>query len=196
MSCTVTRTETTFGAVLDQLCRSYAKEYTDGLAVDLPNAFDAVSFEMYLGAVSELLTQYGLLSGAPMDRYSSGRLDDLLSETLSHDRVLYLAFPVTVPAGGSVRVDSRFWKEPSYDFQCSGSENADLQGYDLVTSLGSTLTFTRQFAALVNVDGLEIAGQNYGFELFDDPQSGRRADPVELDPSMEHYFLEVRALEG
>ncbi len=196
VSCTVTRTETTFGAVLGQLCRVYAEEYTDGLAVDLPNAFDAVSFEMYLGAVSELLTQYGLLSGAPMDRYSDGRLDDLLSETLSHDRVLYLAFPVTVPAGGSVRVDSRFWKEPSYDFQCSGSENADLQGYDLVTSLGSTLTFTRQFAALVNVDGLEIAGQNYGFELFDDPQSGRRADPVELDPSMEHYFLEVRALEG
>lgn len=196
VSCTVTRTETTFGAVLGQLCRVYAEEYTDGLAVDLPNAFDAVSFEIYLGAVSELLTQYGLLSGAPMDRYSDGRLDDLLSETLSHDRVLYLAFPVTVPAGGSVRVDSRFWKEPSYDFQCSGSENADLQGYDLVTSLGSTLTFTRQFAALVNVDGLEIAGQNYGFELFDDPQSGRRADPVELDPSMEHYFLEVRALEG
>lgn len=193
--CTVTRTETTFDAVLDQLCRAYADVYTDGLAVDLSNPFDAVSFEMYRGAVSELLTQYGLLSGAPMDRYSEGRLDDILSETLSHDRVLYLAFPVTVPAGGSVRVDSRFWKEPSYDFQCSGSENAGLQGFDMVTTLGSTLTFTRQFAALVNINGVEIAGQNYGFELFDDPQSGRRADVVELDLTMEHYYLEVRTPE-
>lgn len=195
VSCTVTRTESTLDAVLDQLCRAYVRQYAEGRAVDQANAFDAVSFEMYRGAVSELLTQYGLLSGAPMDRYSDGRLDDILSETLSHDRVLYLAFPVTVPAGGSVRVDCRFWKEPSYDFQCSGSENAGLQGYDLMTSLGSSLTFTRQFAMLLNIDGIEIAGQNFGFEPFDDPQSGQRSGAVELDLETAHYFLEIRALE-
>ena len=195
VSCTVTRTETTFDAVLDQLCRTYVGEYSSGRAADQPNAHNAVSFEMYKGAVSELLTQYGLLSGAPVDRYSDGRLDDILSETLSHDRVLYLAFPVTVPAGGSLRLECRFWKAPSFDFQCSGSENAGLQGYDLVTSLGSSLTFTRQFAMLLNLGGVEIAGQNFGFDPFDDPQSGRRAQPVELDLDTEHYFLEVRALE-
>lgn len=189
VSCTVTRSETTMDALLDRLCRAYVAQYAQGRAVDQDNAFDAVSFHMYRGAVAELLTQYGLLSPAPADRYGDGRLDDILSETLSHSRVLYLAFPVTVPAGGSATVQCTLWKPPSYDFECSGSEHAGLQGYDLVTHLGSTLEFTRRSAALVNLAGMEITGQNFGF----DPAKGIAA--VDLDPEREHYFLELRPLE-
>ena len=86
-------------------------------------------------------------------------------EALSQERVLYLSFPVTVPAGGSVTVAASFWKAPSYDYGCSGSENVGLQGYDLVTALGSTLEFTGQTAALVNTDTIEIVRQNLGFDL-------------------------------
>ena len=144
---------------------------------------------MYRGAAAELLSQYGPLSGTPVDRYADGRLDDLIQETLWQDRVLYLRFPVTVPAGGSVRVECDFWKAPSYDFVCSGSEHAGLQGYDLVTRLGSSLNFTRQSAALVNGENVQITGQDFGF----DPEGG--VTSVELDLEQEHYYLEVRPVE-
>lgn len=189
VSCTVTREEATLDAVLDRLCREYRTFYTQHWIPDHPNPFDAVPFEMYRGAVSQLLTQYGILSGQPKDRYADGRLDDVLSETLFHQRVLYLEFPVTVPAGGSVTVECTMWKEPSYDFHCSGSENAGLQGYDLVTRLGSSLDFTRQTAALENTEGIEIIRQNLGFDL----ESG--VTSAELDPAQEHFYLEVRVKE-
>jgi len=185
VSCAVVRTETTMDAVLDRLCRYYKERYAGSLG-GRENAFDAVSFDMYRGAVAELLTEYGLLSDAPADRYSDGRLDDILSETLSHDRVLYLAFPVTVPAGGSAAVECVLWKEPSYDFSCSGSENVGLQGYDMVTRLGSDLAFTVQRAALANTEGVELAEQNFGFDL----ENGVSA--VDLDLEQEHYYMELR----
>ena len=145
---------------------------------------------MAAGAAAELLSQYGPLSGTPMDRYADGRLDELIQETLHQERVLYLRFPVTVPAGGSAEVECAFWKAPSYDFGCSGSENEGLQGYDLVTRLGSSLNFTRQSAALVNAENVQITGQDFGF----DPEGG--VTPVELDLEQEHYYLEVRPVEG
>ena len=186
VSCTVTRSGTTLDAALDRACADCLTRYgEDWVTEDGP-----VTFEMYRGAAAELLAQYGLLSGASMDRYADGRLDDMLMETLHQDRVLYLRFPVTVPAGGSARVECAFWKEPSFDFGCSGSENAGLQGYDLATRLGSGLAFTRQSAALVNPENVEITGQNFGFDLEGGVSS------VELDLEREHYYLEIRPREG
>ncbi len=182
VSCSVTRRETTLEEALELVCRDFlAWHGEDWVFEEGP-----VTFPMYRGAVTELLVQYGLLSGAPVDRYRDGRLDDILGETLSHDRVLYFRFPVTVPAGGSVKVECAFWKAPSYDFGCSGSEQVGLQGYDLTTRLGSSLIFTRQRATLVNAEGVEITGQNYGFDLEGGISS------VELDLEQEHYYLEIR----
>ena len=188
VGCAVNRSETTLDAVLDRLCRDYEERYGLSQAADQRSAFDAVPFALYGGAVAELLSQYGALSGAPMDRYMDGRLDDMLSEALHQDRVLYLSFPVTVPAGGSARVECRLWKEPSFDFGCSGSENEGLQGYDLTTRLGSSLSFTRQSAALVNTGNVAITGQDFGFDL----ETGVTA--VELDVEREHYYLEIRPI--
>lgn len=189
VSCSVTRREATLNEVLDLACRDCLEgygRYAEGwVTEDGP-----VTFRMYRGAAAQLLTRYGLLSGAPMDRYADGRLDDLLMETLGQERVLYLRFPVTVPAGGSVRVECAFWKEPSYDFGGSGTGNEALQGYDLVTRLGSSLDFTRQSAALVNAENVEITGQNFGFDV----ENG--ASGVELDLEQEHYYLEIRPREA
>lgn len=189
VSCTVTRTETTFDGVLERLCRHYREEWC---GEDRRDALEWIPFALHQGAVSELLTQYGALSDEPMDRYDIGFLDDILNifdETIWHDRVLYLAFPVTVPAGGSAEVRCEFWKAPSFDYACSGSEHVGLQGYDLVTRLGSGLAFTSQRAALAHTEGVELAGQNFGFDL----ENGIAA--VELDPEQEHYYMEIRAKE-
>ena len=65
-----------------------------------------------------------------------------------------------------------------------------LQGYDLVTALGSTLEFTGQTAALVNTDTIEIVRQNLGLDL----ENG--VAQVSLDLAEPRYYLEIRPLEG
>ena len=71
--------------------------YGDGEGFSVPN-------EVFLGAVSEFMLEYGLLSGAVRDRYELGMLEDIISETKNLDRVFYLEFPVTIPAGGQITV--------------------------------------------------------------------------------------------
>lgn len=185
VSCTVTRTETTLDMVLDRLCQAYMEEYIKYQASDQNNAFDTVPFPMYRRAVAELLTQYGPLGENAMDRYLDGRLDDILSETLSQDRVFYLSFPVTIPAGDHAELAFQFWKSPSHNFFC-GSDGDDLQGYDLVTQLGSALTFSRQTVLLENTETITIARQNLGFDLE------KGITSVTLDLSEEHYYLEIQ----
>ena len=188
VSCAVTRTETTLAAVLDRLCRDYLAQYAGETAITARDSMDLLPPGLFPSAAAELLTRYGPLAETPTDRYGDGRLDDLLGEALSVQRVLYLAFPVTVPAGGSVTVTAALWKAPSYDFGGSGSENVGVQGFDLATKLGSVLTFTRQTAALEHPETMEIVRQNLGF----DPEAG--VTRVELDPAEPHYYLEIRPL--
>ena len=186
VSCTVTRQETTLDAVLTELCQ--AELHDSGQSAQWPG-LDQLPIPLYQRAVTESLLTSGLLADTPADRYMDGRLDDFLWDVLVQERVLYLAFPVTVPAGGSVTVSAELWKAPSYDYGCSGSENVGLQGYDLVTSLGSTLDFTGQTAALVNTDTIEIVRQNLGFDL----ENG--VTEVAMDLTEPHYYLEIRPLE-
>ena len=187
VSCTVTRRETTLDEVLDVLCRSYLGAYAEWQYGMTEDETAAVPYALFRRAVDELMVQYGpMAGGGTADRYADGRLDDIISEAMSMDRVLYLAVPVTVPAGGKVDITFKLWKEPSFDFGCSGSENVGLQGYDLVTRLGSNLTFTEQRAALVNTDSIQIERQNFGFDL----EQG--VTVVSLDPETEHYYLEIR----
>ena len=185
VSCTVTREETTLDAVLTELCRWELNRADDASWPGLGQ----LSLSLYQRAAAEAISAHGLLADLPMDRYTDGRLDDFLWDVLVQDRVLYLSFPVTVPAGGSVTVSAELWKEPSYDYGCSGSENVGLQSYDLVTALGSTLEFTALNAALVHTDGVELVRQNLGFDL-----AGGTAQAA-LDPAEPHYDLEIRPLE-
>ena len=192
VSCTVTRTEATLDAVLDELCQNYLDEaFGASWRLDMEDSeVEAVPYSLFRRAAAELLTQYGILSGdGTMDRYSDGRLDDIISETMVQERVLYLAVSITVPAGSKVGITFEFWKEPSFDYGCSGSEAKDLQGYDLVTRLGSTLDFTAQTAALVNTDNIGLVRQDLGFDLEND------VTEVPLDLACEHYYLEIQPKE-
>ena len=186
VTCTVTRQETTLDAVLTELCQE--ELHGSSQSSQWPG-LDQLPLPLYQRTVAESLLASGLLADTPADRYTDGRLDDFLWDVLVQERVLYLAFPVTVPAGSSVTVSASLWKEPSYDYGCSGSENVGLQGYDLVTSLGSTLDFTGQTAALVNTDTIEIVRQNLGFDL----ENG--VTGVALDLAEPRCYLEIRPLD-
>ncbi|MEG0744666.1 MAG: hypothetical protein RR493_07855, partial [Erysipelotrichaceae bacterium] len=70
----------------------------------------------------------------------------------------------------------------------AGTDNIGIQGYDMVTQLGSNLKTTALSASLVNTQHIEIVRQNYGFDLE------RGINTVSIDPSTEHYYLEIRAV--
>ena len=103
-----------------------------------------------------------------------------------HDRVLYLAFPVTIPTGESISISAELYKEPSFDYAGAGSENEGLQGYELMTTLGSNLRFEAQTAEVLSTDSVEIIRQNLGFDL----QNG--IAQVSLELAAERYYLDVR----
>ncbi|WP_443664304.1 hypothetical protein [Dysosmobacter sp.] len=184
VTCTVTRQETTLEDVLQELCRTELAQYTD--QTQWPE-LSQLPLELHVKAAAELLTEYGPLSDAPMDRYTDGRLDDLLNEALFMDRVLYLAVPVTIPAGGSTELSVTFWKEPSYDFAGSGTGREGLQDFGVLTTAGSNLDFSSQTAALVNGSGVEIWEDDFGLV----PEG----DAVSLDLSQAYYHLTVRPVE-
>ena len=186
VGCTVIRRETTLDEVLDLLCRDYLEAYAGWQWGMEDGALSAVPFALFRRAVGESMVRYGPVSETVMDRYADGRLDEIISETMSQKRVLYLAVPVTVPAGTEVNITFKLWKEPSFDYGCSGSENVGLQGYDFVTRLGSNLPFTEQRAALANTESIQIQRQNFGFDLE------KGVTEVTLNLETEHYYLEIR----
>ena len=134
--------------------------------------------------MKEHLLAYGVLSDNVAARYATGMIEEL--DVAAAVRVFWLEAKITIPAGSSVKLDAAFDKEPSFDFICAPG-NKGISGYDLVTKLGSNLTFTGQTAKLEDRSRIEIVRQNFGF----DPENG--ITEVELDMNEPHYFLEVRA---
>lgn len=180
VSATVTRVQRVLSDILGDIVDDLLLKCGDGGEIAVPK-------EMFLGAVSKFMLEYGLQS--VRDRYELEMIEDIISETKNLDRVFYLGFPVTIPAGESVLVTASLHKEPSFDFCCSGSKNLGIQGYDLVTRLGSNLKFTEMTASLCNTERTTIIRQNFGFDL----ENG--IDKVTLDLDTPHYYLEIRAVD-
>ena len=103
-----------------------------------------------------------------------------------HGGTTILTAPITIPAGGSMAVEASFTKEGSYDYFCAHTENQGIYGYDMVSRLGSSLSFTGLSAKLRNTEAIQIVRQNMGFDL----EQG--ITQVTLDPDEEHYYLEIR----
>lgn len=179
VSVTVTRSQEVLSDVMGRLIDDFFTTYGDG-------TMQTISDQMFLRAVSEFLYQYGLLSDTTRDRYQYGMLEDIISETKNLKRVFYLEFPITIPASGHITVTANLHKKPSFDFACSGSDNVGIQGYDLVTRLGSNLHFETVTAEITNIEDIEIIRQNFGF----DHSAG--IIKVTLDPFIEHYYLEIK----
>lgn len=144
-------------------------------------------FETFFGLMKEHLTAYGVLSGNGAARYADGMIENL-NDVTAVTRVIWLEAEITIPAGKSVKLDAAFRKKPSFDFDYTGA-NAGICGYDLVTGLGSNLTFTGQTARLEERGQIEIVSQSFGF----DPEND--ITEVELDLNEPRYYLEVKKAE-
>ena len=144
-----------------------------------------LSHERLLELTLARMEELGLTGEGPgsFTYRSEGFLEDIFTVVLRHRRLMYARFTLTIPAGESITVTAEYMKQPSIDF---GGREAYRNGYDLVTKLGSELSFTTQEASLSGGEKVEIVDQNFGF----DPAKG--ITRVTLDPEKEHYYLDVR----
>lgn len=177
VSAAVTRYESTLREVLNALCPS-----PDTLAHKYGGETDAASLsrEVFFDTLCR-----GLGTAVPADMTM---LEDVFSWVNIQRRIFYTEAALTIPAGESVQVEAALPKEASFDFACAHTENRGIYGYDLVTRLGSTLSFTCQTAALAHTEQIAIVRQNFGFDLA----AGLTSVP--LAPDQEHYYLEVRRI--
>ena len=110
-------------------------------------------------------------------------MDSLFGGIYSGTGMIYWVFPVEIPAGGSVTVSGTYVKESSWN---SANQR---HGYDVATTLGSSLNIPEQTVTLVNAQLITIVrdgeSQNFGFDL----ENG--VTTVTLDPATERYFLDV-----
>ncbi len=105
-------------------------------------------------------------------------LDDLYY-TYSDARVMYLAFEVMIPAGKTVELEALFERMESL----VDADGTECGGYDMVTTLDSDLTFTKQTVELTsteyvtfvddkgepleeNIEEIELDTQEEGFEVL------------------------------
>lgn len=188
---TVIREEMTLGELLREITsiryNAIAENEFDGDSNRYINGY--ITYEMYYNAVVRHFAAYGEQGTDPKERYSLGMLDDIINETAYHNRILYLSFDITIPANGTVELSIAQHKAASFDFDCSDSENAGIEGYDMVTVLGSNIAFRGQSASIINYEGIEIVRQNFGF----DPEN--EITQVTLEPEQPHYYMEIRKKE-
>jgi hypothetical protein len=183
---TITRTESNLESALREAARFYYGEMTD--VENYVETDPEYGFEMYYGLLKEHLVSYGVLSENGAARYDSGWIEEL--DVVGVDRVFWLEAEITIPAGESVTVAATFKKEPSFDFHCANTENKGINGYDMVTTLGSNLRFTQQTACLEDRGQIEIVRQNFGFDLENGVKN------VILDLNQAHYWMEIRKWEA
>ena len=168
---TVTRTELPLAELLRQIA-----------AAQLGADASAEEVKRLVAAAAELLTQYGVCSATPAERYSEGRLDDLLQDAETVQRVCYAAAEITIPEGGTVCVEAVFRKPHSFDF--FGFYNELVDGYGIMTT-GSALALQNQTARLDTRGLVTIYGQNFEFD--------GQGNAVPLSAQTEYYYLNLTA---
>ena len=181
---TVLRYECVLGEIFEELAGVYLENYDSVDYGEDANILSTLTREEFTALASEYMYDYGLLNESPMERYAEGMLEDIFSETRYVGRIMYLTFDVTVPAEGELTVTAEMGKPASIDYY-SGRGNPRRNGFDMVTQLGSVLTFTKQTASLSNTKEIEIIRQNFGFDIEN------AVTKVELDMSEPHYYMDV-----
>ncbi len=106
-------------------------------------------------------------------------VEDKFYFTFMEPRLQYMVFPVTIPAGETLTVEAKYWKEASYFFSGTSKE-----GYEIATQLDSNLTFTDLSATIRNTQWVEIQDQDLGFS----PETGVTRVPMNL-PSEQYYLM-------
>ena len=129
------------------------------------------------------MESYGLISDAPVNRYSDGSFEMIAQDALVINRLMCRPFTVDIPANGEVTVSMQMKKQASVNLM---SDNTMIDGYDLVTSLGSNLEIKSTKVSLSDTEPVDIPEQDFGFDIVNGKTS------VDISTGNDHYGMKVR----
>ena len=183
---TVLRYESTLAEIFAPLAEKYYDKWASVLFAkeELP-LLSALSKDEWTLLAAELLSSSGIAPASFTADAHTVSLEEIFSLTKAANRIFYLAFSSTIPAESSILVQADMTKMASHDHQAGGPAPRQ-DGYDMLTKLGSTLSFTGQSASIAHTEAIEIVRQNFGFDIANGVNS------VGLDPEVMHYYLEVK----
>ncbi len=184
--CTIVRYENTLDEILGRLYKEYADEYigySSEKSDDSKYIFNSISDEYNLGLLAELMGSYGLISDAPVNRYSDGSFEMIAQDALVMNRLMCRSFTVDIPANGEVTVAMQMKKQASINLM---NDNTMIDGYDMVTSLGSNLEIKSTKVSLSDIEPVYIPEQDFGFDIVNGKTS------VDISTENDHYSMKVR----
>lgn len=184
--CTIVRYESTLGEILGRLYKEYADEYigySSEKSDDSKYIFNSISDEYNLGLLAELMGSYGLISDAPVNRYSDGSFEMIAQDALVMNRLMCRSFTVDIPANGEVTVSLQMKKQASVNLM---SDNTMIDGYDMITCIGSNLEIKSTKVSLSDTEPVDIPEQDFGFDIVNGKTS------VDISTGNDHYSMKVR----
>ncbi|KIR01402.1 hypothetical protein P261_00216 [Lachnospiraceae bacterium TWA4] len=174
-----------YTCTLDEVLKPIAtKEYSQSSTNNYINP--TIDFSVYYGEFCRFFSLYSNIGSDKKERYEGGMLEDFFMDLFNQKRIFYRSFSLEIPANSSKTIAIKYLKYGSYNFYCKHPENAGIDGYDMLTRLGSTLNFTTQTASIKPIKNMEIVRQNFGFDL------AKNITTVPLDLNKERYWLEVK----
>ena len=120
--------------------------------------------------------------------FYTNSISDIAYAVWDYESVYLLSETITIPAGGSVKVDFNYKKSGTTNTYEPQEEFRDNYCYDNMPNLLTNLKFTEQIAAIEESGNIRIEDQNYGFDL------GAGMKEVQLELDAERYYMIVKML--
>lgn len=177
------RYETNYSEILPKLIMSEVMHNENMRHVKYAYEQGALTEKAICDAALKYMQKYGMLSGRPIERYEWGAGFEEVSDAVCAERIMYAAFDVTIPAGGSVTVSAEQKRYADMDISYSDDGRVNSYGIELFTSVGSTLDLISQTVTAEGIEDTRITEQNVGF----DAESGLFS--VETDLSEQMYYV-------
>ena len=117
-------------------------------------------------------------------------LESIFHNQFYEERVFYLIFDIEISSENVKDIKIHYFKQASNSYTDHSNPNKGIDGYEMMTNLGTNLSFAEQAASISGFDSIEIIRQNFGFDIESD------ITEVKLDMEKAYYYLEVRNKEN
>ena len=141
-----------------------------------------LSYEEFKALYIKELFATGALSEKPMMRYEDGNLD--LMDVTNTQRIIFAEFEIELGENQTRQITISSYKQGSYDFYGPRNDQG-LFGYDLVTSLDSSIELDKFETEIIDYGKLDIAEGNFAFDLEKNIRS------LSLSKDIDRYYMEV-----
>jgi len=189
VSASMTKKKVTFGKVFDEVMASNRVAEKWGEEREL-SAQEQQLWEGFTAQIVSDVVARNAQGGEydDMSAYFSNSLSDMAYYAYTGTVLFLVENEVTIPAGGSIRVEYEYLKQGMHETTCPEPDFNDCYGYENAINMGTNMTFTKQVANIAEQGNIEIIDQNYQFDL----ESGVKSVELELDA--ERYYMIVRIL--